>query len=312
MAESTLPLACPACKTRLVPGAGGGLCCPADGRVYACEAGIWRCLRPERAAYYAQFIAEYNTVRGAEGRGSLDPAYYRALPFADLSGRYAADWRVRACSFKTFLERVVAPLEDRIPGRLKILDLGAGCGWLSYRLAEHGHSPAALDLRIGELDGLGALRHYPAPLMGVQAEFNGLPFEAGLFELVVFNASLHYAADYAVTLREARRVLAPGGVLAILDTPLYRESAGGRLMVQEREALFQALYGFPSRAVPMQNYLTSGQLACLGSDLGVVWHLHRPAFGLRWRLRPWLQRLRGRREPADFPVIEGHRQVGAG
>ena len=35
-----------------------------------------------------QFIREYQTVRRAEGRGSDDPAYYRALPFFDRTGLY--------------------------------------------------------------------------------------------------------------------------------------------------------------------------------------------------------------------------------
>ena len=36
-------------------------------------------------------------------------------------------------------------------------------------------------------------RHYPVAFTAVQADFEVLPFEAGQFDLVVFDAALHYA-----------------------------------------------------------------------------------------------------------------------
>jgi len=33
------------------------------------------------------FLEQYAIIRHAEGRGSDDPAYYRALPYRDLSGK---------------------------------------------------------------------------------------------------------------------------------------------------------------------------------------------------------------------------------
>src|SRR5438105_237704 len=113
----------------------------------------------------AQFAREYRTVRRAEGWGSDDPAYYRALPYRDLSGRYADIWRIRARSYNTFLERVLEPLERARGGRLRILDLGAGSGWLAHRLTQRGHRVVAIDLLEDPLDGLGAVRHYAS---GVQ------------------------------------------------------------------------------------------------------------------------------------------------
>ena len=34
-----------------------------------------------------QFLQDYGKIRAAEGRASSDSEYYRALPFADLTGR---------------------------------------------------------------------------------------------------------------------------------------------------------------------------------------------------------------------------------
>jgi len=308
MNVSLLRMTCPNCRTPLETRGEDLLICPGEGREYLCEGGIWRCLLPERAQYYARFLQEYESVRLAEGRGSSEPQYYRALPFEDLSGRSTADWRIRARSFTTFVKQVLVPLESERSNALKILDLGAGNGWLSNRLAQRGHRLAAVDLRTGELDGLGALRHYKTTFLAVQAEFDRLPFLDGEFDVAVFNASLHYSSDYSSTLKEALRVLARTGSLAIVDTPLYQQAASGQAMVSERQERFKQLYGFPSNALPSQNFLTPALLEQLSGELSLDWQAMRPFYGLSWLLRPWRARLRGRREPASFPVLIGRRR----
>src|SRR5712691_4414690 len=62
----------------------------------------------------AQFTREYTTVRRAEGWGSTDRAYYQALPFTDLTGRFQRIWRIRARSYATFLTQVLEPLERTV------------------------------------------------------------------------------------------------------------------------------------------------------------------------------------------------------
>ena len=84
-----------------------------------------------------------------------------------------------------------------------ILDLGAGTGWLSHRLARLGHYPCAVDLTIDRRDGLGAARHYTPDWPLVQSDFAHLPLGAAQVDMVVYNASLHYSIDYRTTLREA-------------------------------------------------------------------------------------------------------------
>ncbi|MFQ5400753.1 MAG: methyltransferase domain-containing protein [Anaerolineae bacterium] len=305
-------LACPLCKTPLAI-TGGEAQCPQDGQTYRRVDGIWQLLRPDRAPLFAQFIHEYETIRTAEGRGSNDPAYYRALPFADLSGKMTADWAIRAQSFTTLLEQVIRPLENRQPAAvrpLRILDLGAGNSWLSYRLAKRGHHLAAVDLTVNHFDGLGAHTMYDADFLPIQAEFDHLPFTHSQVNLVIFNASLHYSADYAATLREAWRVAGPGGVVAVVDTPLYHDPASGAQMVREREAQFQERYGFPSNALPNENYLTYRRLDALAAELGLRRQLLWPVPRWRWAVRRLRTRLRGRREPAQFPLIVLRREDG--
>src|SRR5690606_12972499 len=92
------------------------------------------------------FMAEYAAVRRAEGRGDDDPSFYRALPFHDLTGRFVDDWRIRAVSYQALVNRVLPPLATRWRRPLRILDLGAGNCWLSYRLASSAAAGSAADV----------------------------------------------------------------------------------------------------------------------------------------------------------------------
>jgi HemK-related putative methylase len=274
--------------------------------------GIWRFVTADRAAFYAQFLQEYATVRHAEGRGSESADYYRALPFEDRSGRLRDQWRVRAASYRAFAANVLEPLEKLRGHSLAVLDLGAGNCWLSYRLARRGHEVAAVDLNDDRLDGLAAHQWYAeggdAPFVPVQADFDRLPFASECADLVVFNSSLHYSTDYADTLREASRVVRSDGAVVILDSPVYRDASSGHRMVQERHAFFERRYGFPSNAIPSENFLTPQRLEQLAAQLALHWQIVVPRHGVRWALRPWLARVKRRREPAAFWMIVGRAQ----
>jgi SAM-dependent methyltransferase len=304
MAElSSASFACPRCGSALKQTSSGALFCPLDCLQFVRIDRVWRMLLPEREPVYSAFIQEYETVRRAEGRGSQQAEYYRALPYRDLSGRRVSDWHIRAASFSAFLERIVQPVEAQSKRPLNVLDLGAGCGWLSNRLAARGHCVAAVDLIVNDFDGLGCCQFYETAFTPVQAEFDHLPFAQKSFDLVIFNASLHYSTGYETTLRETLRVLDPAGQLVVLDSPVYLDASSGRQMVGERQRQYVKQYGFPSNALPSENYLTYQRL----DELCAALHLHgqvlTPYYGLRWALRPWKARLLGQREPAKFHVV---------
>jgi SAM-dependent methyltransferase/uncharacterized protein YbaR (Trm112 family) len=187
--------------------------------------------------------------------------------------------------------------------RLRIVDLGAGVGWLCHRLAQLGHHPLAVDLSLDDRDGLAAARHYRPAWPRFQAEFDHLPLAAGAADLVIFNASLHYSADYEVTLAEALRVLAGSGALVILESPIYRRPESGRRMVEERRAEFARRFGTRSDALPSRDYLTWPEIADLERRLGLRCERITPWYGWRWALRPWLARIRRRREPSRFVIL---------
>jgi SAM-dependent methyltransferase len=252
------------------------------------------------------FIEQYATIRHAEGRGSEDAAYYRALPYRDLSGANREQWRIRARSFDHFLQNVLAPLETGCQRGLELLDLGAGNGWMSRHLAGRGHRVVAVDIFIDGCDGLGAIRKY-AQLNAVAADFHQLPFPDRSFDAVLYNASFHYSSDYAVALREGLRCLRPGAPVVILDSPLYERPQDGETMRRERQNFFERRYGFRSEALGSIEYLDRLALAQLSRDLGIQWRLQRPWYGWRWSMRPVAAWFRRGRPPSQWFVISGTR-----
>jgi len=252
-----------------------------------------------------QFLSDYAKIRHAEGRGSEDAEYYRALPFRDLTGRNSAQWAIRARTWTHFENSVLRELESRSQRPLEILDLGAGNGWMSYRLALREHKPVAIDIFSDSSDGLRCARYYPKRFPCIEAEFDRLPFRDGSFDAAIFNSSIHYSTDYRRTLGEARRCLRSSGRIVIMDSPIYKRAEHGEQMRTERHAQFERSYGFRSDAVPSIEYFDEATLAALASEFEIEWHRSQPWYGLAWALRPWKARLRARRPPSKFCILVG-------
>jgi SAM-dependent methyltransferase len=288
-------LRCPRCGTGI-----DALECPVCRFSIVIDDGIARALPPESIAHHARFIADYERIRLSEGRGSESADFYLGLPYRDTSGRSRGQWQMRARSYD-YLVRHLLDGTDR-DGR--ILDLGAGNGWMSYRLALAGYRPCAVDLLTNDSDGLGAARHYQAHLPKLfprfQAEIGRLPFADEQFDAAVFNASFHYAEDYEASLRETLRCVKPGGLVIISDTPWYARDESGRQMLAERRAAFLQTHGTAADSIATLAYLTDERLRRTEDALSIHWGIHRPWYGLRWAMRPLMAKLRGKREPSKF------------
>ena len=253
-----------------------------------------------------QFLKDYSRIRRAEGRGSPDPEYYRALPFKDLSGLNSAQWAIRAASYRHLETRVLPAIEREVGRPLDILDLGAGNGWMSYRLSLRNHHPVALDIFADQSDGLRAVRHYPQPFPCVEAEFDHLPFAGASFDLAIYNSSIHYSTDYVQTLTEIRRCLRrSGGRILIVDSPVYNRREHGERMRSERHDQFERQYGFRSDALPSIEFFDEQTLETLGAKLNITWTRTKPWYGLQWALRPLKARLQSRRPPSQFLILTG-------
>lgn len=248
----------------------------------------------------------YAALRAREGRAGSQTQL--ALPYL-ASGPLAVQWRIRARTYDRFVRAVVVPLERYLGRPLRVLDLGAGAGWLAARLAARGHEALAVDLRLDGVDGLAAgrplIRDVPGRVGRVAADFQALPVARAMFDLAVFNASLHYATDSTRALAEAKRAVVPGGRLAILDSPFYRSAGSGEAMKREkerrtRETLPDLADGL--LALPFVEYFTAGRLAEVAAPLHLSFSRLRVRYPLRYELRGLVARLSGAREPSRFDL----------
>lgn len=269
--------------------------------------GIWHFLSHEQQIHYQQFIEEYERVRKEEGRASTNTSFYRALPFCDLNGHFTESWKIRAVSYLALTGRIISTMMGELGRSLRVVDLGAGNGWLSNRLTEGGHRLVAADLTINEFDGLGACKHYETKFEKIQAAFAQLPLPDSHCDLVIFNASFHYSEDYRRTIAEAFRILDLGGKLVILDSPIYHDPTSGEAMVRERETWFESTFGFRSNALASEQFLTFERIDRLAHEFQIKWKFIKPYYGLKWHLKPLLAKLRGSREPAKFILLVGEK-----
>ncbi len=292
-------LFCPECRTSGLVFSDDSARCLNCAHIVERKNNIWHFISGEQLNQFRMFLETYTRVRIAEGRGSYDHAIIQSLPLCPRQHRLAGQWRIRARSFASLAKLLSSNLrrDDRI------LDLGAGIGWLSNRLSLAGYRPLAIDLSVDADDGLGMARSFATEWPCLRAKFDSIPLASGQVEAVIFNASFHYCVDQEQTIAEAIRVLAPGGLLIILDTPIYRDESSGHQMLNEQQQYFEKLIGTRSDSLPTTGFLSWRRLDELAVIAGLSWNYRRPWYGMRWAVRPFLAKLFGKREPATFAII---------
>lgn len=294
-----LRLQCPRCRENL-----SSLQCTRCGLSLEVQNGIICALPPDRATHYAAFVQDYERIRTAEGRGCGSGDYYLGLPYRDCTGRNSGQWRIRARTYDYLMHHVLGtiPLSDY----RRILDIGSGNCWMSYRLALAGYLPCAVDLLTNDSDGLGAGAHYEPHLRRMfprlQVEMTHLPFQDYQFDAAIFNASFHYAEDAELALAEALRCVRRGGLIIISDTPWYASEHSGQQMVAERRAAFLRRFGTASDSLGAIEYLTDQRLRYLSDRFAIRWRIVSSRYGLRWAMRPWIAKLLRRRERSRFRI----------
>jgi SAM-dependent methyltransferase len=301
-------LRCPTCHTVFPNISAEGrfrMTCARCGFLIAEEGGIIRALTPESKARFEPFAREYKVVRDQEHWGSTSPDYYLSLPFRDMTQLHDWIWRIRARTW-SYIQRRVLRQHERCRTSLRVLDIGAGNGWLSYRLTQKGYQAVAVDLLDDAIDGLAAAAHYfphlPRPFLRFQADMNQLPFESGQFDVAIFNASFHYSHDSEETLREAMRCVRRSGIVIIADTPCYRNRQSGERMLKEREKRFNKNFGMRPSETRNLEYLTPQTISELAEKLSIQWKVGKPWYGVSWALRPIKACVLGLREPSKFYI----------
>ncbi len=138
----------------------------------------------------------------------------------------------------------------------RTLDLGCGDGRLSAellceRLVGADVAQVALDRAVGRLPG--------AELVRVQVD-SPLPFEDNAFDLILCAETIEHVRDLQLLLSEARRVLVPGGTLAV-TTPAHGRLTGLAIAARGFERRFDPL-------TPHLRFFTRRSLGTLLDEMG--------------------------------------------
>lgn len=115
------------------------------------------------------------------------------------------------------LERLTS-LSAASPG-MRVLDLGTGGGHAAYALAPAAAEVVACDLSAEMVSAveIEARRRSLSNIRGHVASAEQLPFDVAHFDLIVSRFSAHHWPDLVAGLREARRVIKPGGAAVFID-----------------------------------------------------------------------------------------------
>ena len=284
MREGILPewLGCPVCQ-RPLDRTGTGLHCPADSLDFPLQDGIYRLLTPGERGAAGTYAEEYRQQREAQGWRPLAADELTALPDKAPAGWDPLYWPVRRQSFAALLAWLDT-FEAPAGHPLRVADMGAGFGWLAGRLAARGYEVVALDLSADDAFGLGAAREtagdYDRPPLLAQGDVERPPLQPGQVDLLIFNASLHYAIDLETCLRSAAELLRPGGALIIMDTPV---------LVGD----FTALPPAKGQPVRRGRQLPLTELEQALTAAGLTFESRQLKRGWRWTIRQWRIRFFG-------------------
>ena len=141
------------------------------------------------------------------------------------------------------LPRMLALCEEALGAEDRVLEVAAGTGLATLRLARKAREVVATDYAEAMVELLKS-RLGTAGLANVtcrQADLLALPFPDGSFDVVVAANVLHLVPDFPAALASLRRVLKPGGKL-LVPTFCHAETWISRLLSR-----LLAMTGFPGR-----------------------------------------------------------------
>ncbi len=113
----------------------------------------------------------------------------------------------------------LAELAQGLPATTRALDLGCGGGHAAFHIAPHVAQVVAYDMSVEMLNAVTrtAADKGLGNIVTRQGAAERLPFPDAAFDLVVSRFSAHHWNDLGAGLREARRVLKPGGQAVFID-----------------------------------------------------------------------------------------------
>ena len=149
--------------------------------------------------------------------------------FDSVAGRMGRDY-VPGKSWKGLAEAFL-----RLLPPATIADLGAGDGTFALLLAQNAQRVVAIDSSEKMLE-VGREQALRAGISNVDfrlGDMEELPIDTASIDLVFFSQSLHHATHPDRALREAARILRPGGRIVILDLARHRFEQARELYADE-------------------------------------------------------------------------------
>ena len=164
---------------------------------------------------------------------ALRPTHEREIAFRAAEARLVREFASEEEWLRTVKREFTkfVPFLDRKCGlefRGRILEIGADGGWLSAELSK---LPRVVEVVTTDLNARPLKERTPkvfktlgahgAKITRTPADFHQLDFPSGHFDFVVSAAVLHRASNIVQVLREAKRVLKPGGQYVAIREPIW-------------------------------------------------------------------------------------------
>ena len=163
--------------------------------------------------------------RVARTATTFEPQVVRAFEHAGWQQAAVHYTATFACATRGFVDDLLAAA--RVEAGTRVLDLACGPGCVAIAAAERGALPVGLDFS-SAMVALARADHPDIRFEEGDAEM--LSFADGSFAAVVANFGIHHVPDPIRALREAHRVLRPGGRVAFTTWTAPAENIAWRLL----------------------------------------------------------------------------------
>ncbi|TLZ83453.1 MAG: class I SAM-dependent methyltransferase [Methanobacteriota archaeon] len=283
---------CPVCLAPLSP-SDVGLRCSVEGRAFREFGGLHVLVRPDQEDLLDDGAGL--AMAWKRGEWALNRDEILRLPHLRRLG-----WRQKARSLQALLALLGSPM------RRCVGDLGAGTGWLSYRLSEAGFRCFATDISGDPQVGLGAAGIFdttPYRFERAIATLDHWPFQSGSLDIAVCNASLHYLPEIRPALSEAARVLRPDGVLIVMNEPVHEDPRSAIKASEDYRAHLRALGG-RGKLVDWHRHFVASELETELRRFFPIVQRHNPDYGRRFSVIRRLKSVLLGMELASFPLLE--------